>query len=154
WQHLRRLSGSKALRSLPALMFLLSLVYGAVLIKHASRAVGGSDSSGYARLARSILRGDLSPAVKEPEQFGLPPEFGPVFVPLAYGWLGESKRMAPIYPLGFPLHVALGVLVAGWNLGPFIISPVLAVLSLWLLYLLARELELSKALSVAGVLVL
>ncbi|MEP7343588.1 MAG: YfhO family protein [Acidobacteriota bacterium] len=154
WQRLLGLRGSSALRSLPVALFVLSLVYCAVLIKHASRTVGGSDSSGYARLARSILDGNLSPVVTEADQFGLSPEFGQIFVPLAYGWMAESHRMAPIYPLGFPLHIALGVLAIGWKHGPFIVSPVLATLSLWLLYLFARELGLSKALATAGAVIL
>ena len=37
----------------------LLAIYGAVLTKHASYAVGGADSSGYASIARSLLRGEV-----------------------------------------------------------------------------------------------
>lgn len=162
WEKLRqvprRLGGWMASRRTAVVLLPAVLLYGAMLVHQSTRAVGGSDSAGYARLARSLLQGDwknnLSPPAPEAAQFGLPDDLGYLFVPLAYGWMPEAKRMVPIYPVGFPLHIALPALVSGLSTATYIINPVLAVLSLLLLYLLAREIGLSPLWSVAGMLIL
>ncbi|HEV2669095.1 MAG TPA: YfhO family protein, partial [Blastocatellia bacterium] len=48
------------------------LIYGYVLASRASYAVGGSDSSGYAQIARSILKWDFVRHVTGPDLLGLP----------------------------------------------------------------------------------
>ena len=53
-----------------------------------------------------------------------------------------------------PLHVAFAGLVAGWNYGPFVLSPLAALVSVFLVYLLGRELGLSRLFSTAGAAVL
>src|SRR5262249_42260571 len=60
------------------------LIYGCVLVKFASYAAGGSDSSGYIRIARSILRGNIVQRVTELDLLGLPDEFIRNFLPLSY----------------------------------------------------------------------
>src|SRR5262249_44084829 len=51
------------------------LSYGWFLVKFTAYAVGGSDSSGYVRIARSILHGDIVQRVTELDLLGLPNEF-------------------------------------------------------------------------------
>jgi len=58
--------------------------------------------------------------------------------------------MAPLYPPGLPLHLAPAGMLGGWSFAPFLIVPLLAVASLVLLFLVARELGLSRGLSSAG----
>ncbi len=31
--------------------------------------------------------------------------------------------MSPLYPIGFPLHLALAALIGGWAKAPFLVSP-------------------------------
>jgi 4-amino-4-deoxy-L-arabinose transferase-like glycosyltransferase len=68
---------------------------------------------------------------------------------------GNTTRvMLPIYPIGFPLHEALAVIVAGWQIGPFLINPLLASLSCWLLFRIALLLGLSRLLAFAAAVVM
>lgn len=162
WEGLRqvlaRLGGWTASRRRAVVLILAALLYGALLTHYSTRAVGGSDSSGYARLARALLEGDwknsLSPRIAETSLFGLPEDQGQMFVPLAYAWMPEAKRMGPIYPVGFPLHIALLALATGLKSATYLINPVLGVLCLLLLYVLAREMGLSPWWAAAGVLIL
>lgn len=121
--------------------------YFAVLASHTAFAVGGSDSSGYANIARSLLRGSLKQPVPELAQFDVSPKHAEVFSPLAYLTLHRANsppELTPLYPVGFPLHEALGALLLGWDWGPFLVNPLLGTLSLWLIFLLARQLGLPR----------
>jgi Bacterial membrane protein YfhO/Dolichyl-phosphate-mannose-protein mannosyltransferase len=144
---LRRANGSRWLIFV-AIAPLLG--YGIYLARHASYAVGGSDSSGYARIAQSLLNGPLVQPVTELGSLDLPQEFIRGFVPLGYDLGPRAGTMTPFYPVGLPLHMAAAALVAGWEKGPFLVSPLAAMLSLVLIYLVARELGLSRGAAVAG----
>lgn len=133
-------------------------IYAAVLATHASYAVGGADSSGYANIARSLMSGPIAQPLTDLDKFGLGNEYAGFFSPLGYVATmkdGQLSRTAvPIYPVGFPLHIVAGVLLLGWNYGPFLVSPLFGALSVWLFYLLARQVELSRAFACAGCLLL
>ncbi len=139
-------------------MLALLVIYTAVLVKHASYAVGGSDSSGYANLARSLLQARVVLPIPELDQFGFPTENAPLFVPLGYIQHREgntpTRQMSPIYPVGFSLHLAIGALIFGWKVGPFLVSPLLGALSLVLIYLVGLQLGLTRAYAFAGALIL
>ncbi len=147
---LKRLTGLKWswLFTIAALIGLL--IYGAALVKHAAYAVGGSDSSGYARIARSLLQGSPERAVTELDQLGLQQDLTHIFVPLAYTPGRQPKTMAPAYPVGFPLLVAAAALIGGWEYGPFLVSPLSGVISLILIFLIGRELGLTRGFSAFG----
>lgn len=155
----RRLRGLKRAQLLKAGMLVVLVIYGALLAKHASYAVGGSDSSGYASIARSLLQGRVTLAIPELAQFDFPAGYAPVFSPLAYtprvkSGASEGAVITPIYPVGFPLHLAAGALLVGWRKGPFLISPLLGVLSLLFLYLIGLRLGLSRTFAIAGAAIL
>ncbi len=130
------------------------LAYAWLLFFHASFSVGGADSSGYANAARLILAGRVSEPVEALKHLELPPDFARTFIPLAFEPGPRPGTMAPFYPPGFSLHVALAALVAGWNYGPFVVSPLAALASVFLIYLVGRELGLSRLFSTAGAAVL
>ena len=130
------------------------LIYGYLLARHASYAVGGADSSGYANVARSILKGVVVQRVTELDQLGLPNDFAHSFISLAYTNGPQPGTMAPAYPVGLPLHMAVAALIGGWDYGPFLISPLAAVLSLILIYLVGLELGLPRGFSIAGAVIL
>ena len=52
--------------------------------------------------------------------------------------------MAPLYPIGFPLHFAIAGALFGWEKAPYLVSPFAAVLSLILMYAVGRELGLPR----------
>jgi hypothetical protein len=151
------------LRTSPShwLGLLLLIGYFAWLASHTAFGVGGSDSSGYANIARSLLRGPLRQPVTELTQFDIRPEYAEVFSPLAYltirhpdGRANSPPEFTPLYPVGFPLHEAVGALLLGWNWGPFLVNPLLATLSLWLIFLIARQLGLPRTWAGASALLL
>lgn len=141
-------------RYLPIIAVLGLVIYGYLMISHASFAVGGSDSSGYASLGRLILQRNIVQPVAELTQFGLPDDYRRLFIPLAYIPGQKPGTMIPVYPIGLPLHSAIAALLLGWEIGPFLLGPLAATLSLILIYLIGLELGLSRQLSMAGALML
>jgi hypothetical protein len=130
-------------------MLVLLAIYFGIVAKHAAHAVGGSDSSGYARIARGLLQGHVRQTATEIEQLGLPANYAEWFAPLAYRAVRQdgvlTALQAPGYPVGFPLHLAVGAALGGWQHGPFHVSPLLGALSLLLIYLVGRQLGLPRA---------
>ena len=119
-------------------------LYGAFLYRHTSFAVGGSDSSGYLNAARALVKGPLVEPLTVLDRLGLPESAGPGFVPLGFVYLPGRRAMAPLYPIGFPLHEAAAVLLMGWERGPFLVSPLAALLCLALLFFVGREVGLPR----------
>jgi hypothetical protein len=126
------------------------LLYGAYLYRHACFAVGGSDSSGYANAARGLVEGTLVAPVPALARYALPKTLAPAFVPLGYVLLPGGGAIAPLYPIGFPLHESAAALVLGWEIGPYIVNPVAALLGLALIYLIGRELGLGNWAALGG----
>jgi 4-amino-4-deoxy-L-arabinose transferase-like glycosyltransferase len=62
--------------------------------------------------------------------------------------------MAPQYPIGFPLHLALAGVLFGWDKAPYFVSPVAGVLCLILMYAVGRQLGLSRWPAAGGALLL
>ena len=132
----------------------LLIGYLALLVAHIGRGVGGCDSSGYANTARGILAGRIVEPIAALDRLALPDSLNRVVMPLAYEPGPRPRTMVPLYPPGFPLHIAFAVLLAGWSWGPFLVSPIAAIFCVVLMYLLGRELGLSRPLAVAGAAIL
>ena len=126
------------------------LLYGAILISRTSFSVSGSDSTGYANLAYSLLHGPIVQPISLLKELGLPPSYALAFTPLAYLEVPGEEKMTPFYPVGMPLHMAFFSLFSGWQFGPYLVTPVFAALSIWLLYLLALEFGLTRSYAIAG----
>jgi hypothetical protein len=120
-------------------------LYGAFLARNAAYAVGGSDSSGYANTARRLLSGTLVARPRSLELLGLPDTLLEMVTPLGFIAGPRPGTITPFYPVGFPAHLAAAALVGGWEKGPYLVSPIAAMLCLAFLYLLGRELDLSPA---------
>ena len=128
--------------------------YFAFLLGNTAFSVGGSDSSGYINTARRLLAGTLVGRPRALDRFALPDEAAQTFIPLGFVQGPRPGTMAPYYPSGFPAHMAAAALALGWQRGPFLVSPLAAVFSLLLFYILALELSLSRAWAAAGTAVL
>jgi Bacterial membrane protein YfhO len=129
-------------------------VYGGVLVKFAVYAGGGSDSSGYLRLARSLLQGDVVQRATELDLLGLPDEFLGNFIPAGYDPGPRAGTIAPFYPVGLPMLMAVGALIGGWDYGPFLVNPTVGALSLILIYLIGLELGLPRGFSFGSAMML
>ena len=124
-------------------------LYWVHLYRHTCFAVGGSDSSGYANGARALANGRLVAPIAPLERFDLGDERAPAFIPLGFVSGPTARTMAPLYPVGFSLHLAAAAALLGWETGPYLASPILALLTLVLLLFAGRELGLSP-LAAAG----
>src|SRR5215468_5977769 len=102
--------------------------YASYLIRHAAFAVGGSDSAGYANIARRLKTGELASRPRSLDRIGLPDEYAQNFIPLGFMNGPRPGTMTPFYPPGFPAHETAAALIAGWDLGPYLVSPLAAVL--------------------------
>ncbi len=123
--------------------------YFAVLAVHASRSVGGSDSSGYWNSAKAIAAGHPIQEIEPLARLGLPPEDLHLFIPLGYVPGPKPGTMATFYPIGLPLQILPAAALLGWSLGPFLLSPFFAAASVLLLFLLARRLGATRIGSLA-----
>jgi hypothetical protein len=120
----------------------LLLVYFVFLIREGAFIAGGADSSGYLNAARLIREGQLVQPVRTLRELNLPADFTNTFVALGFIDRPVPGTMAPTYPLGLPLLMALGSLAGQW--GAFVIVPLCAAGSLALTYAVARELGAEK----------
>lgn len=126
------------------------LIYGFLVVRHSYYAVDGADATGYANIARSLLSPPIAQPVSVLDQLELSDQFTYSFTPLGYEQGPRPRTIAPIYPVGVPLHMAGAAAIMGWKYGPFLVSPLAAVLSLVLIYLVGVELGLARGLAIAG----
>ncbi len=137
-----------ASRWLPRLGLLALLAYAFFLNRHLTVVAGGADSSGYLNAARLLAGGDLRTPLR------LAPEFGPAaglarphFIPLGFLDTHPPDLLAPTYPTGLPLHLAVAGRLGGWTFGPRLLLLAAAVAAVWLTYRLARDLGLAPLLA-------
>jgi hypothetical protein len=135
---------------------LAALALGAyffILARHTALAVGGSDSSGYMSEARLFVSGRMKAQVEPLRTMKLPSSFTHCFTPLGFLTAARGK-MVPSYPPGLPLHFAVAGMIGGWSRAPFYVVPLLATLSLLLMYGVSRALGLSRVWSVVAAAIL
>jgi len=144
------------LSKIAAVIFVaLFLVYYSYLLwTNLSDVAGGADSSGYLNFAWRLRHGNLREPVKALDALGLGEEFSPPFRPIGFSWGVNSRIMVPAYPVGLPLHMVFFAEILGWDIGPYLVSPLAALIGLFLMYYLARQFGLSCSFSLAGAAVL
>lgn len=123
--------------------------YSIFLLRHNSFSVGGSDSSGYLNTAKRMVSGRLVDRPRTLDRLGLPDGDVQLVTPLGFV-TGSRGTMIPFYPAGFPAHMAAAAQLFGWDFGPFLVSPLAAVLCLPLFFFLALELALPRSWAAAG----
>jgi hypothetical protein len=129
--------------------------YAAFLAVNTTVIAGGSDSSGYLNSARLLAAGKLHADMRVPPEFGVPAGASRRhFSPAGFNLFGSNPQLAPVYPTGLPLHLALGARLLGWSAGPYLMQLLASVGAVWLCYRVARELGVGYALAGAGAAVL
>jgi hypothetical protein len=118
-------------------------IYGTHLYRHTCFAVGGLDSSGYANTARALSRGQLVEPLDALGRFRLPDSIAAAFTPFGFVHGPRDGTLAPFYPVGLPLHLAAAGALFGWRTAPYLVSPLFAILSLVLVYLVGRRMGLA-----------
>jgi 4-amino-4-deoxy-L-arabinose transferase-like glycosyltransferase len=120
------------------------VAYASVIFLNTSFAVGGSDSSGYFNAARMLAGGRLVEPIRDIETYGLDAGFSGAFVPFGFVPGPRANTIAPLYPVGLPLHVAVVAALGGWSAAPYFLSPIAALAALMLIVLIGKELSLSR----------
>jgi hypothetical protein len=136
-RHLSRLAHVPPRLARPAVIFLalLTMVLG---LRYGTWLAGGSDSYGYVSQADLWLKGNLHISQPWMAQFDWP--FADrTFAPLGYRPGVAPNTIVPTYAPGVAMLMALMKLVTG-AAGPFLVTPMLAALSVWLTFCLGRKL--------------
>ena len=113
-----------------------ALVALAVSLRFSSFAVAGADTYGYVSQAYDWARGQLPAAIPLPVQFPWP-SADLLTTPLGYRPGPQPHTMVPTYAPGLPLLMA--VMLSVGPIGPFLITPACAAITVWLTYLLGRR---------------
>ena len=98
------------------------LIYSFLVIRYAYYSVWGSDPTGYVNVARSLIEGRIAQPAPALDELKLPDQFIYPFSPLGYEAGPRPRTIAPIYPVGYPIHMAGGALIFGWKYGPFLVK--------------------------------
>jgi hypothetical protein len=115
----------------------IAVLLGAHAVRFGAFAAGGSDSYGYVSEAYGWLHGELPGPIALP--LTLPfPSSDLIQTPLGYHIGVQPHTMVPTYAPGLPLLMAAGVVVSG-EYGPFMVTPICAVLLVWFTFVLGRR---------------
>src|ERR1700682_2997121 len=126
------------------------LLYAAYLVRYNCSAAGGSDSSGYLNAARGIAAGHLAVHVAPLDTLHVDASWRDTFTPLGFSASPQPRMIAPTYPLGYPLHLLLFGAIGGWRHAPFYVTPLMALLCLWVTYAVGRELGVPEGYALAA----
>ena len=108
-----------------------------LMAAHVVTACGGLDSAGYVGSAKLLLSGRLTQ--DEPIARVLPfPGATAASAPLGFVPSGEPYVVAPRFPPGLPMVMALTIAAAGLQ-GAFVVAPVLAIATVCLVFGFARR---------------
>jgi len=141
----------RAPRWFVSLAILLLAGYAVFLGLNTSTVAGGADSSGYLNSARLLASGHRQADLRLPAAFLPVPSTSRLhFSPHGFFPTADNPLLPPTYPSGLPLHYAAAGLLLGWTLGPLAVAVLATVGTLWLFYLIARELALDPWLAAAG----
>jgi hypothetical protein len=124
--------------------------FGVFLSVYFHPVASAADASGYLNSAKLLAHGRLTTTSRVVPELKLSSTFQ--LVPLGFTCepLDGSIRLSPTYPVGVPLQLAAAGLIAGWNLGPYLVCVGGSLAAVWLCYLTARELGLSPLSALAG----
>jgi hypothetical protein len=133
------------------LLALVTLGYSAFIYHYGSPYAAGADSSGYLNSARLLKEGRLTETVRTIPGLD-PPEWNYFYhQPLGYVVQPGTALMAPLYPVGLPLHYAAAAMVVGLEKASRVVNALNVLAAGLLLYALGRQLGLAKGWALAGV---
>jgi hypothetical protein len=132
---------------------LAAAAYVFLIASHMGAYAGGSDSSGYLNSALLLREGRLS--LPQRALPGLPLEQLPPYTYVPLGFRPEHGHdLVATYPIGLPLLVVAVSAITGWEAAPHWTMGLHALAGVALMYLLARQVGLSRTWAGLGVLLL
>jgi hypothetical protein len=123
-------------------------VYVIALWPRCSSEPTGSDASGYLNSAHILVQGNIATTLRTIPELGDASVY--VFQPLGFQAFEHSTRLVPIYPIGYPVHLAVASTLAGWTCGPIALGLAAAIGCIVLCYLICRRLDVSRTIAVLG----
>ena len=123
----------------PVRLVLLTLIFLSIgyWFKYLLTTVGGADSYGYASAARLLASGRLIETAPMAEWLSSANRVA-LTSPLGWAPAAGGGGISPTYPLGLPALMAIFTLVGGSN-AFYCVSPAMSLLTLWLVFRLARR---------------
>jgi hypothetical protein len=113
-----------------------------VLASHGTGVAGGADSSGYYNLARLLAQGRSTEVLRPVAGVSMESYHPLYFNPLGFAPAEHAGQLVPVYPPGFPLHLALAAPIVGWERAGVLVNTLAGVAMLLLVFNLARRFEL------------
>lgn len=110
---------------------------GATWFRFLLTTIGGADSYGYVSASRLLASGNLIEAVPIADWLT---EANRLTIASPLGWAPspDGSGLVPTYPLGLPAVMAIFSVIGGSN-AVFFVSPVMAAITLYVVYRLGRE---------------
>jgi len=123
----------------PVFVALLTLIFLSIgyWFKYLLTTIGGADSYGYASAARMLASGRLIEAAPIAEWLSSENRLA-LSSPLGWAPAAGGGGISPTYPLGLPALMAIFTTIGGSN-AIFYVSPAMSLLTLWLVFRLARR---------------
>ena len=123
----------------PFVVVLLALIFLSIgyWFKYLLTSVGGADSYGYASAARMLASGHFVAAAPIADWLSSSNRLA-LASPLGWAPSSGGAGISPTYPLGLPALMAIFSTIAGSN-AIFYVSPAMSLLTLWLVFRLARR---------------
>jgi hypothetical protein len=120
-------------------MALLTAICGSIAtwFRFLLTTIGGADSYGYVSASQTIAGGRLIDAAPIAEWLSAPNRLA-IASPLGWAPAPDGSGIAPAYPIGMPIVMALFSLIGGTD-AVFLVSPAMAIATLALVYRLARN---------------
>jgi hypothetical protein len=138
-------------RQVRLLLAVMLAAWAWVLASYGTGLAGGADSSGYYNLAR-LLAQRRSTEVLRPVAGVAMQSYHPLyFTPLGFAPAATPGELVPVYPPGFPLHLALAAPIVGWDNAGVLVNVLAGIAALVLVYHLARRFELPPGWALASV---
>jgi hypothetical protein len=136
-----------------AIVFLLvgGVAYSWIIWTFLSPYAGGADSSGYLNFARLLTDGSVLAPVRALPGHAVT-EFGVgTYQPQGFIIQNDSGFMAPTYPVGLPLHLALVTWLLGLKYAVGLVNGLAGLAAGALMYASARHLKLGPAWAVGAI---
>jgi len=139
----------------PVLVVLaVAAAYVLFLARYVNACAGGADSSGYLSFGRLLCEGRTLAAMREVPGLGSSRGSIYVFCPLGFTPAREAGRLAPAYPPGLPILLAVGSRLVGPERAGDWLMLSHAAGALVMMFALCRLLGVSRAVSLACALIL
>ena len=118
---------------------MLSLIFLSIAywFKYLLATIGGADSYGYASAAQMLASGRLIEPAPIAEWLSAENRLA-LSSPLGWAPAAGGEGISPTYPLGFPALIAIFTTIGGSN-ALYYVSPAMSLLTLWLVFRLARR---------------